>query len=221
MPKISALTDATTIANADEFPIVQSGTTKRITALEIFAAPPAIGGTTPAAGSFTTLSASGSLSTSEDGNGLFTLGRFSAGYPWSILRASTNSNGIEIRDFIGNTQAQFSSTGLAVTGEVSATTAIKTADATTLYWGAGSAYIQGSSASSYVAINTGSTQRGLFNSTGLAVTGAISTTDPAGGAGPAWKLGVAASVSPTSPNRTLRVDIGGTTYYIAAKTTND
>lgn len=58
-------------------------------------------------------------------------------------------------------------------------------------------------------------------STGLAVTGVISTTDPAGGAGPNWKLGVAASVSPTSPNRTLRVDIAGTSYYIAAKTTND
>ena len=53
------------------------------------------------------------------------------------------------------------------------------------------------------------------------VTGALSTTDPSGGAGPAWKFGVAASVSPTSPNRTLRVDIGGTSYYIHAKTTND
>ena len=29
------------------------------------------------------------------------------------------------------------------------------------------------------------------------------------------------SVSPTSPNRTITVVIGGTTYYIAAKTTND
>jgi len=28
-------------------------------------------------------------------------------------------------------------------------------------------------------------------------------------------------VSPTSPNRTLTIDIGGTTYYIAAKTTNN
>lgn len=37
----------------------------------------------------------------------------------------------------------------------------------------------------------------------------------------AWTFGVANSVSPTSPNRTLTVTIGGTTYYIAAKTTND
>lgn len=36
-----------------------------------------------------------------------------------------------------------------------------------------------------------------------------------------WTFGVANVVSPTSPNRTLTVTIGGTTYYIAAKTTND
>jgi hypothetical protein len=65
------------------------------------------------------------------------------------------------------------------------------------------------------------TKRVDISSTGLAVTGNVSTTDPAGGAGPAWKLGVAATVSPTSPNRTIRVEIGGTSYYIAAKTTND
>lgn len=37
----------------------------------------------------------------------------------------------------------------------------------------------------------------------------------------AWTLGTANVVSPTSPNRTLTVTIGGVTYYIAAKTTND
>jgi hypothetical protein len=62
---------------------------------------------------------------------------------------------------------------------------------------------------------------GRFTTSGLAVTGNVSTTNPAGGAGPAWKLGVADSVSPTSPNRTIRVEIGGTSYYLAAKTTND
>ncbi|WP_374634066.1 hypothetical protein [Ferrovibrio sp.] len=39
--------------------------------------------------------------------------------------------------------------------------------------------------------------------------------------GNAWTFGTANVVSPTSPNRTLTVTIGGTTYYIAAKTTND
>jgi hypothetical protein len=29
------------------------------------------------------------------------------------------------------------------------------------------------------------------------------------------------TVSPTSPNRTITMVIGGTTYYLAAKTTND
>lgn len=37
----------------------------------------------------------------------------------------------------------------------------------------------------------------------------------------AWTFGTANAVSPTSPNRTLTVTIGGTTYYIHAKTTND
>lgn len=37
----------------------------------------------------------------------------------------------------------------------------------------------------------------------------------------AWTLGAANAVSPTSPNRTLTVTVGGTTYYIHAKTTND
>lgn len=37
----------------------------------------------------------------------------------------------------------------------------------------------------------------------------------------AWTFGAANSVSPTAPNRTLTVTIGGSTYYIHAKTTND
>jgi hypothetical protein len=49
----------------------------------------------------------------------------------------------------------------------------------------------------------------------------VKTDAPAGGTSGTWKLGVAASVSPTSPNRTIEVDIGGTIYYLAAKTTND
>lgn len=36
-----------------------------------------------------------------------------------------------------------------------------------------------------------------------------------------WTLGSVNSVSPTSPNRTLTVTVGGTTYYVHAKTTND
>lgn len=50
--------------------------------------------------------------------------------------------------------------------------------------------------------------------------GTVATAAPTGGAG-AWKLGVANTVSPTSPNRTITIEIGGVTYYLAAKTTND
>lgn len=40
-------------------------------------------------------------------------------------------------------------------------------------------------------------------------------------AGVTWDFGAANVVSPTSPNRTLTVAVAGTTYYVAAKTTND
>jgi hypothetical protein len=49
----------------------------------------------------------------------------------------------------------------------------------------------------------------------------ITTGAPTGGTAASWKLGTVASVSPTSPNRTIEVDIGGTIYYIHAKTTNN
>jgi len=51
--------------------------------------------------------------------------------------------------------------------------------------------------------------------------GSITTSAPSGGTAAAWKLGTVATVSPTSPNRTIEVDIGGTIYYLAAKTTNN
>ena len=49
----------------------------------------------------------------------------------------------------------------------------------------------------------------------------IKTAAPSGGTAAEWKLGTVATVSPTSPNRTIEVDIGGTIYYIHAKTTNN
>ena len=56
---------------------------------------------------------------------------------------------------------------------------------------------------------------GTFSSTGLAVTGTLSATG-------ALAIGnTVNTVSPTSPNRTVTIVIGGTTYYLAAKTTND
>ena len=53
------------------------------------------------------------------------------------------------------------------------------------------------------------------------ITAGIRTDAPSGGTAATWKLGTVATVSPTSPNRTIEVEIGGTTYYIHAKTTNN
>lgn len=55
----------------------------------------------------------------------------------------------------------------------------------------------------------------------LEVNGNIKTAAPTSGSAKPWRLGEAATVSPTSPNRTIRVEIDGTVYYIHAKTTND
>jgi hypothetical protein len=55
----------------------------------------------------------------------------------------------------------------------------------------------------------------------LVISSGIKTAAPSGGTAANWKLGTVASVSPTSPNRTIEVDIGGTIYYIHAKTTNN
>jgi hypothetical protein len=55
----------------------------------------------------------------------------------------------------------------------------------------------------------------------LEVNGDIKTSAPAGGTAAAWKLGVVHSVSPTAPNRTVELDVGGTLYYLAAKLTDD
>jgi hypothetical protein len=51
--------------------------------------------------------------------------------------------------------------------------------------------------------------------------GSIRTSAPSGGTAQAWKLGTVASVTPTSQNRTIEVEVNGTTYYLTAKTTND
>lgn len=62
----------------------------------------------------------------------------------------------------------------------------------------------------------------IVTSAGLDVPiGSISTDNPSGSTSGLWKLGAANVVSPTSPNRTVTIDIGGTVYYLAAKTTND
>jgi len=53
------------------------------------------------------------------------------------------------------------------------------------------------------------------------VHGAITTGAPTGGTAKPFKIGAVATVTPTSPNRTIEIEIDGTTYYLTAKTTND
>ena len=67
---------------------------------------------------------------------------------------------------------------------------------------------------------TGASTRVTITATGTTLAGTLTTQAPTGGAG-AWMLGIANAVSPTSPNRTVTINIGGTLYYLHAKTTND
>lgn len=53
---------------------------------------------------------------------------------------------------------------------------------------------------------------GLSKSGDGTFNGSVSTAAPSGGTAAAWKLGTVASVSPTSPNRTIELDVGGTRY---------
>lgn len=61
----------------------------------------------------------------------------------------------------------------------------------------------------------------LQNNGNFLTNGDIRTAAPTGGTANDWRLGTVATVTPTSPNRTIEVSIGGTIYYIHAKTTND
>jgi hypothetical protein len=68
----------------------------------------------------------------------------------------------------------------------------------------------------------GTTRLTIAATTGnVTTTGSVTTEAPTGGTAAAWRLGTVASVTPTLQNRTIEVDIGGTIYYISAKTTND
>jgi len=94
---------------------------------------------------------------------------------------------------------------------------LRLAGAVVLFSGNGSAGAEHAriDASGNLLIGTTSASAKLF------VNGDIRTAAPAGGSAASWKLGVAAVVSPTSPNRTIQLDVGGTLYYLHAKTTNN
>lgn len=85
----------------------------------------------------------------------------------------------------------------------------------------GNSYIstQVAGQSLYLRTNT-TTALQLDGSQNAIFAGTVTTSAPTGGAG-AWELGIANAVSPTAPNRTITIEIGGTVYYLHAKTTND
>jgi hypothetical protein len=62
---------------------------------------------------------------------------------------------------------------------------------------------------------------GAITPTTVTASATIATAAPAGSTAGLWKLGAANVQTPTSPNRTVTIDIGGTVYYLSAKTTND
>jgi hypothetical protein len=57
------------------------------------------------------LSVTGNITTAEDANAVYTLGRYSSGVAYSLLRASANATGLEIRTHAGNAMGRFLNNG--------------------------------------------------------------------------------------------------------------
>jgi hypothetical protein len=141
---------------------------------------------------------------------------------------STTTGALQVAGGVGVAGALFTGGNIVSTG---VGTHYLAADATSA--GSATLYLKSTSGASYIGFNE-SFNIGTIASVGGAVTsvlsltstgnlttgGSISTSAPTGGAG-AWELGVANTVTPTAPNRTITIEIGGDVYYLAAKTTND
>ncbi|MFZ4103738.1 MAG: hypothetical protein ACOYKI_03315, partial [Sediminibacterium sp.] len=86
----------------------------------------------------------------------------------------------------------------------------------------GSVYTTEEHRASDYSYKIGTTPAFTIASTGAATfSSSVTTGAPSGGTAKPFKIGAAATVSPTSPNRTIEIEIDGTTYYLSAKTTND
>lgn len=84
--------------------------------------------------------------------------------------------------------------------------------------------VEGNNLVTFNNVSPGTTSYQFRNGGTLAVTMdafGIKTVAPSGGTAKYWKFGAVASVSPTSQNRTIELEVDGTTYYITAKTTNN
>ncbi len=67
----------------------------------------------------------------------------------------------------------------------------------------------------------GGSNKVTFDKDGIVTALSYTSGAPNGGTAAAWKFGVVSVTSPTSPNRTIELDVAGTIYYLAAKTTNN
>ena len=133
----------------------------------------------------------------------------------------------------GTSGVIINSTGLAVTGALSTTTNIFSGDS---IFAIGELYVGASNSAtdnSYRIVNIGSdftiqqrktgtwTSRVEIDSSGNVGIGTASPGSKLDVNGEIRIGNTVNTVSPTSPNRTVTIVIGGTTYYIHAKTTND
>ena len=211
-PQTHAATSKPTPVDADELPITDSATSfslKKLTWANlkatllawlqgtVFPAPGAIGSTTPAAGSFTTLSATGNVSSL----GYYLGGTAATAAVLGNDNTSANivmnghSAAVDAQQIIftavGAERGRFSSTGLAVTGALSANagpiTITNTAGGASLRLTSAAPYAfpgdwlisAGGAATSRLGFFlNGATEVASLTSTGLAVTGVLSATQP-------------------------------------------
>jgi hypothetical protein len=114
---------------------------------------------------------------------------------------------------------------LASTGAATFTSNLTLGSGATLYMTAGD--IQFVSNAGYGILTADSNrlisiQNGAFGVNGAATfSSTITTAAPSGGTAKPFKIGNVATVTPTSQNRTIEIEIDGTTYYLTAKTTNN
>ena len=242
------------VVNGGALGTPSSGTVTNLTGTASININGTVGATTPSTGAFTTLSASGVITGTATAGALSLSGATTANRRIDIGNTGQTTNigvdsstggaaiagGAAYSTFInsgavgspvqigvnGVLIGSFSSTGLAVTGALSATGKITSTVARTDTKGAGGFTLSDVSIYNFRNDTSNALNIDYYNgatwstpatvsANGLAVTGALSATG-------ALAIGnTVNTVSPTSPNRTVTIVIGGTTYYLAAKTTND
>lgn len=201
-----------------------------------FAAPGAIGSGTPSTGAFTTVTATTSFSWSASSlmtapsDGVIRLTNAAAtdfarlqfgGTTSSFPALKRNGASIQVRLADDSGFTAFQSSGFYMTnGSFMADSAD---GVVRLMNNAGTGFTRlnlGGTTSSFPSIKRNATEinfRLADDSADAAITAATITTTGGG----AFGITTANVVSPTSPNRTITITLGGTTYYLHAKTTND